>query len=512
MSILTILPLVNSLLSISNVVANRNTSDRIYSVERKLRYITDDLTWLESNDITSLLSNQSKLRADYEKVLEGLFSSSMDSEDLFKSLEEFSRRPEFNDQAVLDVFLSQINSLSFLLTATSEMLMNMFNLQTETLDKLLVVINEMNAIRLKHKLDLGDLQAEVASNRSIILKLSEQQLSFRLQTLEDFRVLREELEYINTQVDKKLADVGVLSSNTTGVILNDGTFKLAENLSLYQGEVFEASLTEEAVGSATSQSQHAAWTASTSSAMPYVSLSLTHPGGIGAVSSSSYYPKVSLTSSKKIKKFSKPDHDGVGLLLNSRVKLLLNNIDPARSGYLFLRGAGLSVFEDGNIKVKFFPTLGKVRTLSRSESGYIRTSEGYTNAVVGHYLSSSSVRSVKLGDTGSVLYPMVVTGVTTLELYTAKVFQKSDNLIVIKIDRRSDYPAQVTGSSVKSAYVWGQGAPCNPYSSPYKALFSNNVGGHVYDTPSSAELMSGGHFVIDLPANFLSFQGVEFAQ
>lgn len=512
MSILTILPLVNSLLSISNVVANQNNSDRLYSIEKKLRYITDDLAWLESSDITSLLSNQSKLRAEYEKVLEGLFSSSIDSESLFKSLEEFSHRPEFNDQAVLDVFLSQINSLSFLLTATSETLKNMFDLQTETLDKLLVVINEMNAIRLKHELDLGDLQAEVASNRSIILKLSEQQLIFRLQTLEDFRTLREELEYINTQVDKKLADVGVLSTNTTGVLLNDGTFKLAENLSLYQGEIFEASLTEEAVRSATSQSPHGLRTFQSSLAMPYVSLSLTNPGGLGPVSSSSYYPKVSLTSSKKIKKFSKPNHDGVGLLLNNRVKLLLNDINPTKSGYLFLRGAGLSVFEEGNIKVKFFPTLGMVRTLSRSQSGYDWKGESYTDAFVGHYLSNKSVRFVKLGDTGSILYPMEVTGVTTLELYTAKIFQKSDNLIIIKIDRRLDYPAQVTGSSVKSAYVWGQGAPCNPVSSPSSALFSNNVGGHVYDTPSSAELMSGGHFVVDLPANFLSFQGVEFAQ
>lgn len=73
MSFLTVLPLVSSLLSISNRVANRNNSNRINSLERKLQYITDDLGWLESNDITSLLSNQSKMRADYEKVLEDFF-------------------------------------------------------------------------------------------------------------------------------------------------------------------------------------------------------------------------------------------------------------------------------------------------------------------------------------------------------------------------------------------------------------------------------------------------------
>lgn len=495
-----VLTVVNSLLSSSNFLMDNKRDKKISSIQSQLSYIRDDISWIESTEIDKLLSNQSTLRASYEKDLAELFSSKQLALELESAISNLTTSDSFSDPKVYDVMLASLDNIDLLLSSTSNTLMQLFNINEATLDKVLKLINEINSLKLRFNLDNADLQLKISDNSRLIIKLSEQQLAHQLSTLQKFEDLRSDLEIINAQVDKKLASFGVLSTNTTGVLLADGTFKLADTLSLIQTDVFDITLSETIHSSSTSIANIANSHGLTSN-IPYITGysqgindSYTFELGNSATSCN----KLNMLSSTLIKKFSKANHSGVGLLLNKPYKLLVSGINPQRELFLFLKGAGLSSFNESGLSVEFVPALAKFSSISYSsfyQDGY------YT---YNHNYSSATIRNTSWGQPGSYKIPSFTTHVKIGTIFTTSLIQKSDELIVIKVKLSSNYSSVLASGSISGAIVSGSGIPSS------NSL--TTISGGFFSIPNVGEILAGGSFIINLPVNHLSFAGVECAQ
>ena len=486
------------LLSLTNLGVNIKQGKEINSIQQKMSYIRDDISWIESNEINQLLSNQAALRANYERDLAKLFSNKQQSLELNQAISALSSSASFSDPKIYGIMLASIDNISLLLNSTSETLMQMFDINEATLDKVLDLISEINSLKLKFNLEDADLQLKISNNSQLIIKLSEQQLAHQLSTLQSFEGLRNDLELINAQVDKKMADFGVLSTNTTGVILNDGTFKLADTLDLVTTEVFDITLSEVVHNSSTSVGMSIQ---GSTSIAPSVNV---HPGK--NTSFGTYYHattscnQLNLLTSTLIKKFSKDNHTGVGLLLNRPYKLLISNINPQRELFLFLRGAGLNAFDGNGLSVDFVPAIAKWRPIS-----YTTVSKEENMFIYKHSSNAAVMRSVTWGQPGSYKIPSSNNHVKIGTIFTASVAQRSDNLIVIKIRLSPNYASVIASGTVTGAIISGVGIPSNNVN-------SDIVSGGSFVMPNSGDILAGGSFIVNLPINHLSFGGIECAQ
>lgn len=494
---------IGAILSLSNLIINVKQNKKINSIEYKLSYIRDDISWIESNEIDQLLSNQAALRVKYEKDLADLFSNKQQSLELEKAIAALSSSASFSDPRIYDIMLASINNIDLLLNSTSETLMHMFDINEATLDKVLDLISEINSLKLKFNLDNADLQLKISDNSRLIIKLSEQQLSNQLSTLQRFEILRSDLELINSQVDKKLADFGVLSTNTTGIILSDGTFKLAETLNLVDTEVFDVTFSEVIHNSVTSKitnsldSQKGVVEYRKPSVVPSVTANYdSYNPSAYQVHATTSCNKLNLLTSTLIKKFNKVDHLGIGLLFNRPYKLLISEINPQKDLFIFLRGAGLSSFGDNGLSVDFIPSLVRKKSILKVP---------YSNQGTYDYsISDAQMANVTWGQPGSYKIPSSTTHVKIGSIFTTNIIQKSDELIVIKVKLATNYSSVIAAGTLIGAEISGSGAP--------SARAAGVVNGGSFHMPSSGDILAGGSFIVNFPVNHLSFSGIECAQ
>lgn len=488
---------INSLVSLSSLSINARQNKKISSLEGKLSYIQDDISWIESTELDKLLSNQADLRSKYEKDLAELFLDKQQSLELEAAINNLVTSGYLNDPNISNIMLGFIDNINFLLTSTSDTLIRMFNLDEMTLDKMLNLINEINSLKLKFNLNNADLQLKISDNSKLIIKLSEQQLAHQLSTLQRFQDLRDDLEVINAQVDKKITDLGVLATNTTGVILGNGSFKLADSLTLVNTEVFDISFSEVAYDSASTyggvsesiKSEHVLYIPTFIYNTSYLDSMRESFGNVRTSCS-----KLNLLSSTLIKKFTREEHSGVGLLLSRPYKLLVSGIDPQRDLFLFLRGAGLSNFDGSRISIDFVPALIKWNPITR-------------NAGAGtHALGSEQLKNVTWGEPGSYKIPSSVNNVNISSIFTSTVIQKSDELIVIKVRLSNNYASTIPANQLAGGVVSGSAFPT-------KVVFGNgNITGGYFRFPDLASVLAAGSIIINLPVSHLSFTGVECAQ
>lgn len=498
------LTVTNTILGSLSFKTNHEQDRTISSIQDKLSYIQDDINWIESNDVNQLLADQAALRSKYEKDLAKFFFDKQSALELDAAISALSQSASFSDPKIYNIMLASVNNINLLLNSTSEVLVQMFDINEATLDKVLNLINEINSLKLKFNLNDADLQLRISENSRLIIKLSEQQLAHQLSTLQSFDELRNDLEIINSQVDKKLADFGVLSTNTTGVILNDGTFKLSDTLDLINTEIFDITFSDQEHNSSTSQVRINGNNPVNCTIPSVNDLSRLYGGSFPytLMQASASCNILKLLTSNLIKRFSNESHSGVGLLLNRPYKLLVANIDPHRELFLFLKGAGLSDFNSNGLSVEFIPSLVKWRPIESAVFG----STGGTKPVptYRHISGQARVKNVTWGEFGSYKVPSSNQSIKIGSIFTSSVIQKSDKLIVIKVKLSTNFSSIIASGTFTGAIISGTGCPNgeNP----------GVVNGGSFVKPDPGDLLAGGSFIINLPVNYLSFSGVECAQ
>lgn len=507
MNLMSFLTLVNTAGAFKNSYDNSHQDDQIKQIKGRLNFVEDDLNWLDSNQLSVIIDGQNKLRIEYEEKLAALFTAKQSSLELSYAISSITKLEGFSNPELMRLFLAHIDNISFIIDTSVDAIKTMFDLSDSVTDQLIEIIEFINALKVRYDLSIKDLNISVAANGQLIMKLSEQQLAFQLASLQKFNDLKQDLELINASVDKKLADFGVLSTNTTGVILADGSFKLADTLIKYTGDIFDADIVEQNISSSTSEGN----SFNVDNVAPYISNTLAsyngYPWQIARATAS--VGTLALRSSTKIKKFSQPNDSGVGILLNKPYRLLISQIQPNKDGYLFLKGSGLSEFPIDSITVDYIPSL--IRRAQASAS-WDQISDGNqwnpSSYYVYNYIAGSpSLVGASFGAPGLIKLPCSTAYARYGSIFGATVVQKSDTLIVVKIRLNSNYASVISNGYATGGYVSGKG-PVSRMADYYNGV----VTAFSYSSPSVSDILGGGSIVVNLPVVHLSFAGVEFAQ
>lgn len=462
---MTTITLFNSFLGVFNSVRISANKQKIDKLDKRFNFIQDDVDWIESNSVNTLYAKLDETRKTYETKLQELFEAKQADSLLLSAINDIGNNPGLNDPVVANIIFNRINNISSLLSLNANTIKEMFEIDQEIVDKLLNIIDEINILKLRFKLDVDKLSFAISDNTKLILKLSEQQMAQQMFNLDQFKTLHQDLSILNTEVDKKLLDIGLSASNVTGVILTNGTFKLAENLTPLSNPIFKCVTSVDSIRTVSD------WRSSGLININKITQPTLANNWVGEEFKTGKQQRtlgdgmrLHLSNTSQLRRIG--ENTNIGLSLETSVKILLRNVRPERDGYLFLKGGGSSNIDPTKLLAYFIPHRAK-----------------YLNG--GEFATS-------YGQVGSAYFPMGNNFGNTKSLYTVTISQKSDMLTILKVSRRTDYVSLINNSWATSANA----------TTPELII--------TLAPPSS--IMAGGDLIVELPQSFLSFEAIEFAQ
>lgn len=195
----------------------------------KLEYL---LHLYDSTNDVSYISQSNNLIGDLERDLEKI------NKDRLNLLTLESKLTQISDE-ILDLDLSEVELAYLKEILASEVDLtsidltiydNIIGLSSTFIDAIKILTARMSNLSLEFGIQYAEVIGTLKDNSEFMFRMNDRLIELKLSSLREFDAIQKELKMMNDIIDTKLADFGILSTLNIAAILNDGSFKLAENL------------------------------------------------------------------------------------------------------------------------------------------------------------------------------------------------------------------------------------------------------------------------------------------
>lgn len=489
---------INSLLSLKSLVNSRQNKDDIDQIKRKLSFINDDLNWLSSNNSGKLVKEITNLKIKYETELEEINEKIISNKLLEQDLSSFVGSLQTNSPEVLDFVVNNNLKIYDLISLSMTNIKGLYNISEELAIKIEEAISSIGMVAIKYGISIEDLTLKIDSNEKYILALSQKVMDIQIQLNTRFQGIKEDLIYVQEEVNRQLLDIGLVSSNTTAVLLSDGSLKISDNLTRYTDQIF--------VGKANTLLNKGSSQGFGGSGQP-----ITNPAAVsftgslgGPVNWTHSFSSYSNTT--KIKNIVPIEEDkGILLDFSSSKDIIIQNVNLHQPIFVVLKGGGLANIDLGEVIPMFRPAIINRATLSLNK--WTETRRYYVQTV----RSAFSLVETTVGTAGSFIIPVANEVTNYKQFLSVTVQSKSDSLIIFKINKVSGWTT-ILGSAVeKGGFINGK-APgtLNDFITPNEHYASAGISSSGVFLPTPPEsIIDKGDLILRFPASHLTFHGVE---
>lgn len=492
---------INTLSSLVSLTKLRSHSKSINRIDNKLNFIQDDLSWIGSNDGGKLVKEITKLRSTYEeelaKIHTQIIGDQLFKQDISALVDQLQEsHPEF-----FDFILKNELKLFDLVAMSSNNILELYQISEELALQIEEAVSSISMIALKYGMSIQDLSLKVDSNEKYILILSQKLMDVQASLTSKFYGIKQELDFIQEKVDRQLVDVGLASNNTTAVLLSDGSLHISDSLRRYSGNIFVGKAeTNEVSGSSSSfttlMSQSTYQNANRAALIFNTNLS-------GATSwkhsSSSYSNTVKLKNIVPI-----GDDKGILLDLSTTKDVIIQDINLTQPIFIVLKGGGLANIDIDNIVPMFRPAM-----ISRASLSMTKWKPDSRSYEVQLQRSAFSIVETTVGAAGTFIIPVSNSTTNYPQFLRAMVQSKSDNLIIIRVDKLPGWTTILTSATEKGGYVNGKTLATLDAAGWKEYYEVGSASGFVFQTTSPASIVDKGDLIVRLPTSYLTFHGVE---
>lgn len=499
------LQIVNSALIVANLLINRSQSKSIDKLESKLKFLEDDVSWLASNDSGKLVNEITKLRVKYENELASLnqqiLQGNIFNQDVNHLIDDIKKEsPE-----ILDFIISNNVKLFDLVTMTNNNIIQLFQINEELALKIESVISSINVLAVKYGISIQDLSIRVDNHEKYIMVMSQKMLDIQSELNNRFIGVREDLKFIQSEVDRQLNDIGLVSSNTTAVLLSDGSLKVSDNLSLYPGRVFVgkvANVIES--GSSTAWQNNLNVNAYNQNKAALI-FDLNSSGAVSWKCNSAVF-----SQTVKIKNIIPIENDpGVLLDLSSDRDIIIPDISLEQPLFIVLKGGGLGEIDFSNLIPMFRPSVINVASISTKKR--VNDSGSYCFGLV---RSPFEIGEATVGTRGTIIIPVANVVSNYKQFLDVSIQSKSDTLVIIKVSKRTGWLSILSSSNEIGGHISGKcfptlGETCPFINRPSDTYNNFNGSGQAYNVIPPANIIQSGDLILRMPASHLTFHGIE---
>lgn len=502
--------IANLALSAINFFNSRSNSASIKILEARLKFITDDVSWLSSTDSSKLVNEITKLKVKYESELAILNEEILNSNKFNNDINDLVNVMTSEFPEVFDFILDKELKLFELVTMTSSNLTQLYTVSEELALKIESVISSINAIAIKHGISLQDLSIRVDNNEKYIMVLSQKLLDLQTQLNYKFVGLKDELDYIQFEVNRQLIDIGLVSSNTTAVLLSDGSLKISDNLNLYTGRVFvgkASNITESGSTPAIlpANGSHQASMNSNKSALSFNS---------AANGSTSWIHNTAIFSDTTKVKNIIPIEDDPGVLIDLSVSrdIIIPDITLDQPIFVILRGGGLANIDLSDIVPMFRPGHIKMANLNSRYTYTPRVPEVsppyyYYGTSRGEFITAEAT----VGTPGTVIIPVTNQVSDYKQFLQVSTQSKSDTLIILKISKMVNWSTIINSATEKGGRLSGYMlASLDLVNMQGTNIQSKSGTGSAFSVLQPYEITQGD-LILRFPQSHLTFHGIEVA-
>lgn len=490
-------------LSILNFFSHRRNSKSIENLEYKLNFIDDDISWLSSNDSGKLVSEITKLKVKYESDLALLNKQILDNNSFNHDINYLVDNMASEFPEVFNFILANDIKLFELVNMTNSNLVQLYTISEELSLSIQSVISMISATAIKYGISLQDLSIKVDNNEKYIMVLSQKLLDIQHQLNQNFVGLKTELKFIQSEVDRQLNDIGLVSSNTTAVLLSDGSLKISDSLTRYTNRIFVGNVSN-VIETGSSSSFDVVFNGelyrhvnTNKAALSFSS----NPDG----STSWSCNKAIFSDTVKIRNII-PIANDPGVLLDLSVSrdVIIPDITIDRPIFVILRGGGLGEIDIPDIIPMFRPSV--VRSAPLNSLITIRDENfGSYRMVRGNFSASEST----VGVPGTVIIPVTNQTSDYKQFLHVEVQSKSDSLIILKVTKTSNWATVINSATERGGRLRGHAlATLNDFNAWLDFIQDKSGTGSVF-SPLQPYDISQGDLILRLPKSYLTFHGVE---
>lgn len=504
---------INSILSLISLRNSVGNSKAINGIQKKLNFITDDLSWIESNNGGQLIKEVTNLKLVYESELQKINSQILDSKLFNQDVSLLVDQLQEVSPEIFEFMLHNDIKIFELISLSSGNIMELYQISESLAIQIEEAISAIGMIALKYGMSIQELSIKVDRNERYILLLSERMINLQAQLAARFTGIKDELSYIQSEVDRQLQDIGLVSSNTTAVILGDGSLKISENLTRYTNRIFVGQTSTKLISGRSTN---------------YVELNTGSPSGMkvisttqanankaalsfstnasGAVSWS--HSASSYTNTVKLKNIVPVgDDQGILLDLSTTKDVIIQDINLNQPIFIILKGGGLANINLDSLIPMFRPAMIKRASLSL---GKIDTGDIKKTAL---RRSQFITVDTTVGAAGTFIIPVNNSVTNYAQFLNISIQSKSDNLVILKVSKLNGWSSILSRATEKGGHVSGKTfASMNEIGPIMPTIYSSaSASGAVFQPTPPIEIIGKGDLIIRFPVSHLTFHGVEVA-